>query len=67
MSVSVCEDGKWRELSKEEENDLLDQKRTQEFIRIMEEGVRREKVSNMTLEEKVDFLLEELYIKKVFK
>ena len=64
MSVSVCEDDKWRELSKEEENDLLDQKRTQEFIRIMEEGVRREKVANMTLEEKVDFLLEELYIKR---
>ena len=64
MSVSVCEDGKWRELSKEEEKDLLDQKRTQEFIRIMEEGVRREKVENMTLEEKVDFLLEELYIKR---
>ena len=64
MSVSVCEDDKWRELSKEEEKDLLDQKRTQEFIRIMEEGVRREKVANMTLEEKVDFLLEELYIKR---
>ena len=64
MSVSVCEDGKWRELSKEEEKDFLDPKRTQEFIRIMEEGARREKVANMTLEEKVDFLLEELYIKR---
>ena len=65
MSVSVCEDGKLRELTKEEEKDFLDPKRTQEFIRMMEEGVRREKVANMTLEEKVDFLLEELYIKRV--
>ena len=64
MSVSVCEDGKWRELSKEEEKDFLDPKRTQEFIGIMEAAVRREKVANMTLEEKVDFLLEELYIKR---
>ena len=64
MSVSVCEDGKRRELTKEEEKDFLDLKRTQEFIRMIEEGVRREKVSNMTLEEKVDFLLEELYIKR---
>lgn len=44
MSVSVCEDGKWRELTKEEEKDFLDPKRTEEFIRMMEEDARREKL-----------------------
>lgn len=64
MSSMVCEDGKWRELTEEEEKGLLDPRYTIEFMRMMEENARREKVANMTLEEKVDFLLEELYIKR---
>ena len=35
-----------------------------EVIKKIEENMRRDKVANMTLEEKVDFLLEELYIKR---
>ncbi len=63
MGSMVCEDGKWRELTEEEEKGL-DPRRTIEFMRMMDEYARREKVANMTLEEKVDFLLEELYIKR---
>ena len=48
----------------EKENVALDFRQGIELMRKMEKNSRREKVANMTLEEKVDFLLEELYIKK---